>query len=133
MNQTGTYIFGSTEGNRNGVLNVGGNNSASIPPGKPNGSWEKTGSFTTMLQAFADHAVDNPPAKPYTRYRCEPTPMSDVPAASAAIVQVKAAGYCVVGNNCMDHAIQILSAYGATDLPAAGGGQVEQPPANGLG
>jgi hypothetical protein len=104
------WVFGSTDA-KPGVPH--------IDPGKDNGAWVKEGDRNAMMDTF--HHLG------YKEFKCENTATSAVQAAYRNIEQVKKAGYDVVGfwqglqgkpgNNCMDHAVKILTAYGARDMP----------------
>jgi len=102
---TPTYVFGSTEGR---------GAAAHIPAGQPNGYWSATGTYSAMLATFR---VKN--GGYYTEYKCESTGGSAVGAANAAAAAPARAGYDVIGNNCVDHTIRILGAYGAPALTPA--------------
>jgi hypothetical protein len=53
----------------------------------------------------------------YVSYNCEPVSNSDVTDAETATIATENAGYNLTGNNCLDHAYRILSAYNASGLP----------------
>ncbi len=106
---TTTYVFGATEGSNawNGYADKG----------QFNGFWSGQGNRNAMLAAFRG-TYGGRHQNYYTGYRCERVANSAVGAANAKVTWAKNNGYNVFGNNCMDHAYAILSAYGANGMEA---------------
>ncbi len=91
-----SYRFGATE-NPSGARQV--------PPGGDIGWWRDSGSFDQMLRTMQ--------ATNYDHYSCRTTDVADATAADAKALAVRDGGYLGIGNNCLDHTYDILTAYGA--------------------
>lgn len=76
-----------------------------------NGSWDEQGSFEEMLEKFS--------RLEYNEIKCRLAINTQVSEQNArrAIEEVETAGYSVVGNNCMNHTVKILEAYGGGNMP----------------
>ena len=110
--QNGTsddWTFGATEG----IAPV-----PYVPPGGNTDSWQESGTFAAMLNAFG--TGDHPFSKGefyYLQYRCTKVTSSN-PSAALAEVQAKdATGYNLVNDNCLTKAVAILQAYNVAGLP----------------
>jgi hypothetical protein len=94
------WVFGSTDSV---------NRSCCILPGQPNGFWTLEGSFGYMRDTFR--------ARGYRELKCRATEAHAQQAARQEMERVRNAGYWVAGgNNCMNHTVSILNAYGANDM-----------------
>ncbi len=117
---TSNWIFGATE-NRSGrpFVKPGDNNDAWVS----NGPW--AGPRGSVLATFAGQLVSGGTvyhgAGYYTMYRCQHTSSSSVGAAVARANAIKGYGYGVVTDNCMDHAYNVLTTYGASLANPASG------------
>ncbi|CAB4492421.1 unnamed protein product [Rhizophagus irregularis] len=96
---TSTYVYGSTDGQE----------TLHIPKGQPNGYWKDQGSYESMINVFK--------SKDYISYNCEKVENNNVNAAYIKMAEIKANGYDVIGNNCLDHTIAILISYNAKGFP----------------
>ena len=95
------WVFGSTDSVER---------AAYIPPGDPNGFWTQEGSFVDMIDEFR--------RREYRELACRVTNTRMEQAARQEMERVRIAGYWVAGgNNCMNHTVRILNAYGARDMP----------------
>ncbi|GAA0946300.1 hypothetical protein [Actinocorallia libanotica] len=102
---SGDWLYGSTD-------SVGG--SGFIPPGHDNGSWYRTTtSEAEVRKGFKRHDRN------YDGYRCINGSVGTFPVAKAQAQFNIRAGYWVLGNNCLDHTLSILRAYGETRIPPA--------------
>jgi hypothetical protein len=113
VSQEDHWFFGSTE-NTQGA--------ATIDAGNDIGFWEHEGTYDQMLDAFVrqtyyprDHRAY--PAWAYTAFKCEDVSDSAVNAAKAEMAATARQGYRLIGNNCMNHAYNILKAYNTKNLP----------------
>ena len=110
QNGTGDdWTFGATEG----IAPV-----PYVPPGGNTDSWQESGTFAAMLNAFG---TGNHPFSQgefyYLQYRCTKVAASN-PSAALAEVQAKdATGYNLVTDNCLTKAVAILQAYNIAGLP----------------
>ncbi len=110
---TSNWIFGATE-NRSGLpfVKPGDNNYAWVlngPWAGPRGSVLATFAGQLTLGGTVYHGAGY-----YTQVRCQNTPSSAVGAAVARANAIKGYGYGVVTDNCMDHAYNVLTTYGAS-------------------
>ena len=81
-----------------------------VPAGGDNGAWiEVVGSVEEMEQLMRRRLYDD--------YKAVPLPIVFPEAAKRAAENNAAIGYSVGGNNCLDHAYQVLCQYGAITLP----------------
>jgi hypothetical protein len=96
---TSIYVYGSTDGQE----------ALHISKGQPNGYWEGQGSYESMINVFK--------SKDYISYNCEKVENINVNAAYTKMAEIKANGYDVIGNNCLDHTIAILISYNAKGFP----------------
>ncbi len=81
-----------------------------IPPGEENGSWVQSFSqITQMLQVMQ--------LRGYDVFKVAQVNDPHPHAAELAARNTREAGYKVKGNNCLDHAVKVLDAYGVKDLP----------------
>ncbi|WP_433178089.1 hypothetical protein [Actinoallomurus sp. CA-150999] len=100
---SGQWVFGATDDNAAGDY--------AVPPGQYNGAWTGSGDFTAARNTFRDSSIG------YTRYRCKNTPTSAVGGATQLANDAKNWGYTAFGNNCLDHAWTILTAYRGGEMP----------------
>jgi len=105
------WFFGSTEGAGG---EEGGPNAAKIPPGQWNGAWVANGTWAAAKQAFKNAKANEHPGGYYTQYTCRNTKDSSVHAADVQAEANKGRGYDLWGNNCMNHAYDVLTTYGET-------------------
>jgi hypothetical protein len=80
-------------------------------PGEDNGVYMRIGSKGEMFDTFRTGNTPNASNWPYQSYKALIAGKPNVNAARAAVEATKKAGYWVNGNNCMNHAIQIINAY----------------------
>lgn len=98
----GTYFAGATE-------NPGG--FPHLAPGQNNGAWTfRYPHKDAMLSAFAGGLPGNPPT--YTWWKEYNVPRPNPDAACRTGTANAGKGYAVIGNNCLDHATDVLAAYG---------------------
>lgn len=83
-----------------------------ISPGQDNGYWAQ--SFTQITQMMQVMHL-----RGYDVFKVAQVEDPHPDAALMAAQQVQAAGYKVIGNNCLDHVVKVLDAYGIKDLPYA--------------
>ncbi len=104
----GRYTYGSKE--------ISG--AIAIPAGQPNGMFFKTANFEQMLQDMKMGGSQGPSRHPVFRYMLYKqvfVPNANPGAAQAAAEAASRDGYGLVGNNCMDNAYRVLTAYGLHD------------------
>ncbi|MFD8726164.1 hypothetical protein ACFV2H_51740 [Streptomyces sp. NPDC059629] len=108
------WFFGATEGEPG---EEGGPNQRKIPPGQRNGAWEDTGNWQKVLDTFRNAKANEHPDGYYKQYTCA---YADESAVHSADLQAQAnvgRGYNLFGDNCMNHAYDVLRAYNLT-LPS---------------
>ncbi|MCE9638043.1 MAG: RICIN domain-containing protein [Planctomycetes bacterium] len=108
MANNGTYLCGSTE---NPFESDHPEKAMYIAPGEPNKFWMKL--CTTeqeMLQTMAQVTTDG--SSGYWHYKVTTVLTRDYLAARAAAYACRDAGFEGVGNNCLDHTLRVLQAYG---------------------
>jgi hypothetical protein len=96
----GTCYFGATEDTTGQPI---------IPPGSDNGWWALEGNEAAMLAAMKARAYDG--------YKKAVVNDCHGGAGRAAADATRLAGYYFIRGNCLDHAYQVLYAYGTVGMP----------------
>lgn len=97
-----TFVFGGTENTSGNIL---------VPAGEDNGAWIMSGDRQAMLQEMT--------TKGYDACKELSTAVFDPDAAWQKANWTLGAGYAGWRNNCLDHVIAVLSAYGILGMPSA--------------
>ncbi len=101
----GSWTFGATE-------NPGG--LPIVPANHDNGSWRSTGTWYDLVHTFqTKRSADSP----YESYRCTNVSFANPNAARGAAYTAETSGYNLDTNNCLRKSVDILRAFGVTDLP----------------
>ncbi|WP_405879938.1 hypothetical protein OG762_15635 [Streptomyces sp. NBC_01136] len=108
------WFFGATEGAGG---EEGGPNARKIPPGQRNGAWVDTGNWQRALDTFRNAKANEHPGGYYKQYTCAYAAQSAVHSAALQAQANVGRGYDLFGDNCMNHAYDVLQAYNLT-LPS---------------
>lgn len=101
QSDTDKLVYGSTE-NTSGAFHV--------PAGGDNGAWMLTGDQPAMIRAMEN--------RDYDAYKVLTTAQFNPEAALQKADWTLTAGYDGLGNNCLDHVVWILGAYGVQGMPS---------------
>jgi hypothetical protein len=105
-----SWYYGATDDDANG--------DPYVPAGSYNGAYISHAiAFSQVTSWFKANSIG------YTSYRCMNTPTSAVGAAMQAGQAASGWGYTLIGNNCLDHAYRILTAYRGDAAPIPGSEQ----------
>lgn len=80
--------------------------------GPGNDAWVSKGRLATMLAAMRSGIADSKPRIAYDGYKSIPVPVPNAQHAFTTAQEMDKKGWCLVNNNCLDHATSIANAYG---------------------
>lgn len=108
--EDGSFLCGSTE-------NTGPHRM--VPPGGDTTFWTLDGVDETRMltEMRRSHSPRPGESNAYDNYKCVPVMKPDAIGARNAVVRVRGAGYNLISNNCLHHALAILRAYGVPEGP----------------